>query len=179
MPARKSARGCKAIGVDPKRIDIVINSHLHFDHCGGNAQLPNADILLQKRELDHARAMQTSGGYLMSDWDTGQHIRTVDGEHDLFGDGTVVCLPTYGHTPGLQSLRVRTEKAGEFVLCGDACYLKDSLDQMRAPGIIADREAALAVFQRLREMQARGVTIMFGHDPEFWKSIPQAPIRLG
>ena len=168
-----------SIEVDPGAIDIVINSHLHFDHCGGNAQVPNADILIQRRELDHARAVQSDRGYLTTDWDTGQRFLAIDGEHDVFGDRSVVCLPTYGHTPGHQSLRVRTGQGGEFILCGDACYLKDSLDQMRAPGVIADREAALAVFARLREMQQRGVKIMYGHDPEFWRSVPQAPVRLG
>ena len=137
--------------------------------------MPNADILVQRRELDHARAVPSSRGYLSTDWDTGRRIRAVEGEHDLLGAASVVCLPTYGHTPGHQSLRVRTDEGGEFVLCGDACYLKDSLEQMRAPGVIADRTAALAVFERFREMQARGATVMYGHDPEFWKTIPQAP----
>lgn len=167
------------IGVDAAGINIVINSHLHFDHCGGNAQLLNADVLIQSRELEHARRVESSRGYLMSDWNTGQRLRAIDGEHDVFGDGSVVCFPTYGHTPGHQSVRVQTETGGEFVLCGDACYLKESLERMHAPGVIADRDAALAVFQRFREMQARGATIMFGHDPEFWKSVPQAPLRLG
>ncbi|HXQ17322.1 MAG TPA: N-acyl homoserine lactonase family protein [Caulobacteraceae bacterium] len=178
-PGEEIAARLVSIGVSPDEIDIVINSHLHFDHCGGNAQLPNADILIQSRELDHARAVESSRGYLLSDWDTGQRVRAIEGEYDVFGDGAVVCLPTYGHTPGHQSLRVRTESGGEFVLCGDACYLRDSLEQMRTPGVIADKEAALAVFHRLREMQARGVKIMYGHDPEFWKSVPQAPVRLG
>ena len=169
----------RAIGVDPDGINIVVNSHLHFDHCGGNAQLPNADILIQRRELEHARATGSTNGYLVTDWDTGQRFREVDGEHDIFGDGTVVCLPTYGHTPGHQSLRVQTELGGEYILCGDACYLKDSLEQMHAPGIIVDREAALAVFRKFRELQELGARIMFGHDPDFWKSIPQAPVRLG
>jgi len=179
QPGEEIAARLADFGVDPASIDIVINSHLHFDHCGGNAQLPNADILIQRRELEHARMVESTRGYLLGDWDTGQKIRAVDGEHDIFGDGTVVCLPTYGHTPGHQSLRVRTELGGEFVLCGDACYLRDSLEQMRLPGIIADKEAALAVFHRLREMQARGVRIMYGHDPDFWTTVPQAPVRLG
>lgn len=169
----------RSIGVEPDKIDIVINSHLHFDHCGGNAQLPNADILIQGRELSHARAIESANGYLLSDWDTGQKIRAVDGEHDVFGDGSVVCLPTYGHTPGHQSLQVQTEQGGEFILCGDACYLKDSLEQMHTPGIVADPEAVLMVFRRFLDMQARGARIMFGHDPDFWKTIPQAPVRLG
>jgi glyoxylase-like metal-dependent hydrolase (beta-lactamase superfamily II) len=173
--------GARLTGIDvaPDRIDIVVNSHFHFDHCGGNGQLANADILIQRRELEHARAAENSGGYLLSDWDTGQRLRAVDGEHDVFGDGSVVCLPTYGHTPGHQSLRVATEHGGEFILCGDACYLKESLEKLRAPGVIVDKEAALAVFHRLREMQARGARIMFGHDPDFWKTVPQAPVRLG
>jgi len=179
QPGQEIAARLTAFGVDPASIDIAINSHLHFDHCGGNAQLPNADILIQRRELEHARAVQSTRGYLQRDWDTGQKIRAVDGEHDIFGDGTVVCLPTYGHTPGHQSLRVRTETGGEFILCGDACYLKDSLEKLRLPGVIADKEAALAVFHRLREMQSRGVRIMYGHDPDFWTTVPQAPVRLG
>ena len=52
-------------------------------------------------------------------------------------------------------------------------------EQSHAPGIAADKQAAIAVFRRIREMRARGATIMFGDDPEFWKSVPQAPIRLG
>jgi glyoxylase-like metal-dependent hydrolase (beta-lactamase superfamily II) len=178
-PGEEVGARLAAMQIAADGVDIVVNSHLHFDHCGGNGQLANADILIQRRELDHARAVQSSNGYLLGDWDTGQKIRAVEGEHDLFGDGAVVCLPTYGHTPGHQSLRVRTEAGGEFVLCGDACYLRESLEKLWAPGVIADKTAALAVFQRLREMQARGARIMFGHDPEFWKSIPQAPIRLG
>jgi len=178
-PGEEIGARLRSIGVEPESIDVVINSHLHFDHCGGNGQLPNADILIQARELAHARHVESSNGYLTSDWDTGQKLRAIDGEHDVFGDGSAVCLPTYGHTPGHQSLRVRTQTGGEFILCGDACYLKDSLEKMHTPGVIADREAALAVFQRLREMQARGARIMYGHDPEFWKTIPQAPVRLG
>jgi N-acyl homoserine lactone hydrolase len=178
-PGQEVAARLLAMELSPDSIDIVINSHLHFDHCGGNRQLPNADILIQKAELDHARSVQSTNGYLQGDWDTGQRLRIVEGEHDVFGDGSVTCLPTYGHTPGHQSLRVQTEEGGEFILCGDACYLKKSLEDLHLPGIIADKEAALGVLNRLREMQARGSRIMYGHDLEFWKSIAQAPIRLG
>jgi len=169
-----------AMEVEADRVDFIVNSHLHYDHSGGNGQIPNAQVVVQSREWAHAKAAANSNqGYLTKDWDTGQTVRQVDGEHDLFGDGSVVCIPTYGHTPGHQSLRVATEEGGEYILCGDACYLKQSLETLHAPGVIADKEAALAVFQRFREMRARGAKIMFGHDPEFWKTIPQAPLRLG
>jgi N-acyl homoserine lactone hydrolase len=180
LPGEEVAARLSATGVAPADVDLVINSHLHYDHSGGNDQLPNAEVVVQSREWAHACACADQNlGYLAKDFDTGQRVRKVHGEHDVFGDGSVVCLPTYGHTPGHQSLRVRTEHGGEFILCGDACYLKQSLDEMHAPGVIADKAAALAVFQRFREMQTRGSRIMYGHDPEFWKTVPQAPVRLG
>jgi glyoxylase-like metal-dependent hydrolase (beta-lactamase superfamily II) len=169
----------EAVDIAPERIDVVINSHLHYDHCGGNGQLANANVVVQRRELEHAREVKNDQGYLHADWDTGQRVHDVDGEHDVFGDGSVVCFPTYGHTPGHQSVRVHTERGGEFVLCGDACYLKESLDRMHTPGIVFDREAMLGVFRRFRDMRERGAAIMYGHDPEFWKTVPQAPVRLG
>jgi len=91
----------------------------------------------------------------------------------------VVCPPTYGHTPGHQSLRVHNETGGEFILCGGACYLKESLRNLHIPGVVADPDQALAVFHRFAQMQARGATIMYAHDPDFWKTIPQAPVRPG
>lgn len=167
----------RGIDVDPGSIDYVINSHLHFDHCGGNAEAPNAEIVLQKREVDAAREAGELGGYVAADFETGQPRLLVDGEHDLFGDGTVLLFPSYGHTPGHQSVRVRTE-AGEFVLCGDACYLKESLETLTLPGIIADPDAAMTSLQTFRDLQSQGSTIMYGHDLDFWRSVPQAPARL-
>lgn len=169
-----------SVGIDPAKVTHVINSHLHFDHCGGNAQLPNARIVVQRRELEVAqRPGSLRSGYVTAEFDTGQSFELADGEFDVFGDQSVVCIPTYGHTPGHQSLRVRTELGGEFILCGDACYLKESLDNLHLPGIIADPEAALAVFKQFRAFQREGASIMFGHDEVFWSGIVQAPKRLG
>jgi glyoxylase-like metal-dependent hydrolase (beta-lactamase superfamily II) len=169
----------ESMQVAREEITHVVNSHLHYDHAGGNAQLPNADVVVQRREWRHALALPDDDpAYRKRDFDTGQRVREIDGEHDLFGDGCVVCLPSYGHTPGHQSLRVRTER-GEFVLCGDACYLRKSLEDLHAPGVVADREAALSVLRGLRSLQAAGARIMYGHDPEFWKTVAQGPERLG
>jgi N-acyl homoserine lactone hydrolase len=179
-PGEEVSARLAAMQVEADRVDFIVNSHLHYDHCGGNCQVPNAQVVVQRREWAHAKAASDADtGYLSKDWDTGQSVRQVDGEHDLFGDGSVVCIPTYGHTPGHQSLRVASENGGEFILCGDACYLKETLDTLRTPGAIADTEAFLAVLHRFREMQARGSRLIFGHDPDFWKTIPQAPLRLG
>jgi len=178
-PGEEISARLEAMQIAPESITYVINSHLHFDHCGGNALLPNADIIVQRDEHAFAESGKGGPGYIKNDWATGQTFKVIDGEHDLFGDGSVVILPTRGHTPGHQSLRVQTELGGEFILCGDACYLRDNLDKLQVPGILADAEATLAVLKRFRAMQAGGATLVFGHDPEQWKTLPTAPTRLG
>jgi glyoxylase-like metal-dependent hydrolase (beta-lactamase superfamily II) len=165
-----------AVEVDPGSIRFLVNSHLHFDHTGGNASIPNATVVVQAPEWevgrDAGRARRFS--FIRADYDTGQEVLAVDGEHDLFGDGRVVCLPTYGHTPGHQSLRVRLD-AGEVVLTGDACYLRRTLEEMHLPMIVHDADAMRASLRRLRALRDAGAQIVYGHDPEFWATVPQAP----
>lgn len=169
----------EAIDVDPASITYAINSHLHFDHCGGNAQLPNATVVVQRTELAAAHDLGPARGYVAADFDTGQPVDEVDGEHDVFGDGDVVCFPTNGHTPGHQSVKVRTELGGDVVLCGDACYLRHTLDHLALPGVIADPDVALASLHLFRRLRDAGATIMFGHDPDQWATVAQAPQRIG
>lgn len=166
-----------AIDVEVSRVTTLVNSHLHFDHCGGNVKLRDATVVVQKREWECA-TRDAPFGYCTGDYVTGQEVRQIEGELDVFGDGSVVCIPTYGHTPGHQSLRVRTER-GEFVLTGDACYLRRTLEKLHLPGVLHDREQALASLRALRDLQARGATIVYGHDPDFWATLPRAPERLG
>lgn len=172
------AAGLASIDVDAAKVNLLVNSHLHFDHCGGNAKISGAKVLVQRREWDYANGAETPFGYLPLDFRTGHAVQCLDGEHDVFGDGSVVCIPSYGHTPGHQSLRVRTDR-GEFVLTGDACYLRRTLAEMHAPSVLHDRQSFLASLRVLRDLEARGARIIFGHDPDFWASIPHGPERLG
>ena len=119
--------------------DMIVCSHLHFDHCGGNALLGDVPVVVQRTEWEAAHGGDAGAAYLPADYDTGQDVRLVDGEHDLFGDGSVVCIPTPGHTAGHQSLRVRTAER-ELVLTGDACYFRQSLETSKLPLFGHDRE---------------------------------------
>lgn len=178
-PGEEIAARLESLDIDPGRIDFIINSHLHFDHCGGNQQLPNATLLIQRREWEagHDADLIERVYYDPHDYDHGHRVELIDGEHDVFGDGTVVCLPTHGHTPGHQSLRVRIG-APEMVMTGDACYLRRTLDNLHLPTAMYDREQMLASLRRLRAMREAGAMIITGHDPELWHAIPQAPLRL-
>lgn len=169
------------VDMEPGKIDFLVSSHLHFDHCGGNDLIPNARWIIQKREWEAANTPESvaANHYLAEDYDLG-HVRIeVDGEYDVFGDGTVRCIPTHGHTPGHQSMIIETD-AGSIVLCGDACYLRQTLEEMHLPsrGAIHDEVAMRASLESLRKLQLAGARLMYGHDPEFWAAVPQVPVAL-
>lgn len=167
----------RAAGIDPAAVRFVVTSHLHFDHAGGNATIPNAALIVQRREWDagHDPDLIARNFYDPKDYDLGHGVLMVDGEHDLFRDGRVVCTPTWGHTPGHQSLRVRLDGGREVLLAADACYLRRTLEALELPEVVFDRKAMLDVLHRLRALRAAGVEIVYGHDPEHWATIPQAP----
>jgi N-acyl homoserine lactone hydrolase len=178
-PGEDIAARLEALDRDPAKIDLVINSHFHFDHCGGNALVPNATMLVQRREwdagMDTDRAAKS--GFDPRDFDLGHKLRLVDGEHDVFGDGSVVCLPTHGHTPGHQSLKLRLP-GGDIVLAADSCYFCRTLRERRLPRFAHDHQQMHATLDRLAALEAGGARIFFGHDPEFWATVPQAPAAL-
>jgi N-acyl homoserine lactone hydrolase len=174
-PDADIASHLKALDIDPASIRYIVNSHLHFDHCGGNALVPNATVLVQRKEWKAAQneKLQRMGTYSRHDFDHGHDRIEIDGEHDIFGDGALVLFPTYGHTPGHQSLRVRLA-SGAVVLAADCCYFRRTLEERHLPPFAYDKEAMLAALARLAAMRAEGARIFFGHDPEFWKSVPQS-----
>ena len=78
----------ESIDRDPGKVDYIVNSHLHFDHCGGNELVPNATMVVQKREWQAAQDPETAAkvGFFRADFDHGHPVKQVEGEHDLFSD---------------------------------------------------------------------------------------------
>jgi len=165
------AERLRAMEVDPADISWIINSHLHLDHAGGNHLLPNATVIVQDSEWQFGFSGEDSA-YATEDFDTGQTIRRISGEHDLYGDGSVILFPTPGHTPGHQSARVRTA-TGEAVLAGDCCNFRRSLDEMRMPDQVYNADHYRGSLTRLSELRRAGAQIFYGHDPDFWATVPQ------
>lgn len=173
MPEGESiADRLKAMDVDPERIDYIINSHLHIDHAGGNHLLPNATIIVQTPEWDFGLSGE-DGAYDRIDFDLGQPVKRIDGEHDLFGDGAIIIFSTAGHTPGHQSVRVRTA-TGEAVLAADCCNMRRSLDEMHLPDHCYNMDQYRGSLETLSRLRRAGAQIFYGHDPEFWAGVPQA-----
>ncbi len=106
----------------PDNVDIVINSHLHFDHCSGNHNFKEKPILVQKKEIISYNESRKNPMYLpMID---NQNFITIEGSYDILKDNTVHLIPAFGHSEGQQILTIENDKY--FILfLADSCYIKD------------------------------------------------------
>jgi len=161
-------------GQDPGRVDFVVVSHLHFDHAGGLAMIPNATLVIQQSEWEAGLAA-ADGDTLhpREDFDLGHPLLLVDGEHDLFGDGAVVCVPTPGHTAGHQSLKVRLADGRDIVFTADCCYFARTLESGALPTFGHDLEQQGRSLAHLRRLRDDGVMIIPGHDNDWVSRMPR------
>jgi N-acyl homoserine lactone hydrolase len=162
-PAQIAARG-----VDPDAIGLVVMTHLHYDHAGGATQFPRATFLVERREWDAASRGGFRQGYHRPHLDPALSWRAidVDGEADLFGDGSVRLLHTPGHTPGHLSLLLRLAAGGNLLLTADAAYAARTLDDRLLALFLADDDAYLASLERLIALRRDASHVVCGHDPE-------------
>lgn len=161
------------VDIDPDDVDKIVFSHLHFDHCGGTELVPNAQIIVQQAEWKsgHHPKLIEHEVYDPADFDLGHDVLQITGEHDVFGDGSVLCVPTPGHTAGHQSLRVNLA-SGPVVLTGDCVYWEAVLDAMLLPPFGFDHELQLASMRHLRSLRDDGCQLLYGHDNAQWAALP-------
>ena len=126
------------------------------------------------RRRGHRRARALPG----RDWDGPLDYRLLEGEHDLFGDGKLVIVPTPGHTAGHQSLRVEAGSGMRLCLTGDACYTQEHLERDLLPsgGAVfnaGDMRHSLGVLRRMRDRE--GLSLVYGHDAAQLQDLRSAP----
>jgi glyoxylase-like metal-dependent hydrolase (beta-lactamase superfamily II) len=158
----------REIGFAPRQVAVVIVSHLHYDHCGGLAQMSGSDVYAGAAELGFASAPspEQQAAYWPGDWEAvaADRWKLIDQEHDVLGDGSVVIVPTPGHTPGHISLLVRLQRH-TLLLAGDAAYDIGAIRQRRLPGYLWDAEAVASSWQRIEELEgSEGAGIILSHE---------------
>jgi N-acyl homoserine lactone hydrolase len=160
------------VGLKPDDIDVVVCSHLHPDHCGCNAFFKRATFVMHAREVEAARAPGAeAAGYLAAEWDLPMPMDLIASERDLFNDGRVVLIPLPGHTPGTIGAWVELERSGTFLLASDTVSRRETLDQGIVPRNTWNADALVKSLAEVKRMEARGATVLCGHDDRQWASL--------
>jgi glyoxylase-like metal-dependent hydrolase (beta-lactamase superfamily II) len=167
----------KKLGYGPEKVKVVITSHAHLDHIGNIKLFPNAIHAIQKKEMYQAwwpEKFQRAGGvFVMGDFDGPARDFTyleLDGDYDLFGDGSVMILTTPGHTLGHQSVKVKLASGKTIVMAQDAIWMQENLDGYPA-GLnysVKDYTNSVNRLKMIRDLE--NADLYFGHDQDQYKA---------
>ncbi|WP_404337852.1 N-acyl homoserine lactonase family protein [Sphingomonas sp. MMS12-HWE2-04] len=157
------------IGIRPDDIGRLAISHYHFDHVGQAATFAKATLLIGAKDWAalHSGTIPFADPSLLAPWFTGGgKVDLIEGDRDVFGDGSVVILATPGHTPGESSLLVRLPHTGAVILTGDVVHLEAQWALSAVPTWNTERADSLASMNRLQNLSRNvGATIIVQHDP--------------
>ncbi len=147
-----------ALNVKPADIHYVAVSHAHPDHVGNVEEFPDATLIIQKAEVEFGQKQPRP-------FNPKNKLELIEGDKDLFGDGSLTVLATPGHTPGHQSLLVHLKKTGYVVLTGDAVHFQSNWDNKRVPSFNVDKAASLASMEKLAHIVAdKHAQLWINHD---------------
>jgi N-acyl homoserine lactone hydrolase len=147
------------LGVKPSDIKAMAISHTHPDHIGNVEMFPATMLYVQKAEYEWPGANGEPR------FKPEHPVTRLEGDHDVFGDGSVTILSTPGHTPGHQSLLVKLPNTGAVVLSGDAVHFKSNWDNRRVPAINFSKEQTLASMQKISDtMTKEKAQLWINHD---------------
>lgn len=161
----------KSCGIDPAQVTYVINTHFHFDHCGGNLFFPNAEFVVQK---DHYEWALQSEQCPKRDFNIpGLRWRLVDGDQDFLPGVKLIATP--GHVPGHQSVIIHLPETGPVIITGDAIFLKETMEKdapVTAFDPILYRLSVKKIVEMERQLSAR---ILVAHEQKEWERWKHAP----
>ena len=160
------------IGLKTSDITYVAISHTHGDHIGNVGLFPNSTVLMQRTEYtwisspdgpnENVNQLMALARKLMG---TPKQLQLLDGDTDVFGDGSVTLIATPGHTPGHQSLLVHLKNSGFIILSGDVVHSEDNFARNIVPSLNTDKAASIASMARVRQMMATYQAKLFiNHD---------------
>jgi N-acyl homoserine lactone hydrolase len=160
------------IGLKPGDIGRVAISHTHGDHIGNVGLFSNSTIVMQRAEYswihspngpnDNVNQLMALARKLLG---TPKSLQLIDGDTDVFGDGSVTLISTPGHTPGHQSLLVHLRNSGFILLSGDVVHLEENFEKNIVPSLNTDKAQSIASMQRARQLIATYKAKLFiNHD---------------
>lgn len=167
-----------ALELTPDDIDVLVLSHLHFDHAANAKLFDNSKTRLLVNRNEHEGAFGIDGpfkgAHLKSDYE-GLNFELLDGDQEIAPGVSVIDTP--GHTWGTMSLRVDLPEGGTKIFTSDAVYLSDSWGPPAiGAAIVWDSVQWLESVEKLRRIaEQTNAEVIFGHDEEQKKQLPFAP----
>lgn len=167
------------ININPADITHLGISHFHGDHTGNANQFNQATLFIQQEEFDAAFGEDPSKfGFDSSSYSeiSRDQVQVLNGDHDVFGDGTVVIKRAVGHTPGHQMLFVNLEKTGPVLLSGDLYHFTKNRTHRRVPSFNFDKQMTLDAMEDIEAfVQASGAQLWIQHDKEQNATLKHSP----
>lgn len=184
----------KSNNFDPEDVRTAVISHLHFDHVGGIADIPQAELLVCDKEW-----AQLDDPHPEREWILKEHIqlpganwrpisfhpsddpilKVFEGTYDVMDDGALTLLPTPGHTPGSMSMLIRSALAPPILLVGDLAYSAQAIVDDRVPGT-GDAKTLRATYAKVLQLKAAipDLLIVPSHDDAAIEEL-NAALRTG
>ena len=153
------------LGWEPEDVDIVIHTHLHYDHAGNDYLFKNAKFIIQRDEFEYGmNCPETGFGFAFNkkryDKNAVPYFNWIllDGEEQVLPG--IICFPTHGHTVGHQSILINTEE-GAICITGDAVNCKVSIDEDFNAGPLTSGWEQKESYKQIRQVAQR---IISSHD---------------
>jgi glyoxylase-like metal-dependent hydrolase (beta-lactamase superfamily II) len=158
------------LGVKPADIKFLAVSHTHPDHVGNVEMFPQAMLLVQKAEYEWPNPLGVGR------FKPEHPVTKLEGDKDVFGDGSVTIISTPGHTPGHQSLLVKLPKTGALLLSGDAVHFQSNWDNRGVPSGNTGQEQTKTSMNRMAEIMAKEkAALWINHDKAQRDSLKMSP----
>jgi N-acyl homoserine lactone hydrolase len=178
-----------AAGIEPSSLKAVILTHAHWDHVSGLADMPGVPVWVDAQEREFIKsggdssALARSFGelnYHVYDFPSGPYLG-FNNSYDMFGDGSVVLVPAFGHTPGSIIAFINPPGDKRYALVGDLVWQTEGVEipaekpWMSRQMVDWDAQRVRDLIVHMHKLKAAmpNLIVVPAHDRRVWDTLPK------